>query len=352
MNKTIFIRVDSSLQIGLGHVMRCLALAEECRNHHMSVIFICCELPGHSIDLILKKGFKCHILPHDKNDAEQVSAILKNDQPVDWVIVDHYALDKTWENRIRPFTRKILVIDDIANRPHACDVLLDQNLYADQSLRYQHLIPAHCQPLLGCQYALLKKEFSQARMRIRARSGTVKNILICFGGSDLDNVTAKAIAACQSIQGKSISLDVVIGSANPHQSMLRALLSNMQNANLYCQTTEMVKLMEKADLAIGGAGTLTWERFCLGLPSLVMTVAANQEESAQYLSAQNAIEYMGRSGDVRSEDLIRALGKLLNSPDRLLQMSHIGMEWVDGNGCTRIINQLNAMDNTVCMQYN
>jgi len=341
MIRTVAFRVDSSLEIGSGHVMRCLNLAEEFQVHGIESFFISRELPGHSIDLILKKQFKVYCLPNEKyDDAKQTSVLLKKISPIDYVIVDHYLLDATWERTIRPFTKKILVIDDIANRLHDCDILIDQNFYNNQTIRYKNLLPLSCLQLIGPKYTLLKRDFRIQRNQLMDNQKKIKQLLICFGGSDTMNQTNKAIEACIQLGQTDIIIDVVVGSANPHKEMLKNKCNNAININYHCQINHLAEIMAKANLAIGAGGITTWERCCLGLPSLVISIASNQEQSAHDLSSLGAIQYLGRAEDVSVAQLSTEITNLLHTDEKRLSMSIIGKNLVDGNGCTRVVKKL------------
>ncbi|HDL08410.1 MAG TPA: UDP-2,4-diacetamido-2,4,6-trideoxy-beta-L-altropyranose hydrolase [Desulfobacteraceae bacterium] len=236
MNKILIIRADASVQIGTGHVMRCLTLADELRERGADIIFVCREFDGNLCGYIEEKHYIVHRLPvsneqeHNiegnlkhavwlgadwQTDARQVEEIIKGvDTPPDWLVVDHYAIDERWEGHLRPYCKKIMAIDDLADRPHDCDLLLDQNFYENLESRYDGLVPAWCKKLLGPKYALLRPEFREARKNLRKRDGHVKRIMIFFGGSDPSNETAKALEAVRMLNRPDIAVDVVVGAFN------------------------------------------------------------------------------------------------------------------------------------------
>lgn len=337
-----FFRVDSSIQMGTGHLMRCLTLADALRKKESNVSFICRELPGNLCDLIEKKGFKVYRLPYttvkynNKNqssgyaqwlgvsweeDAEQTNAILaKEETVVDWLIIDHYALDKQWESLTRPFVGKIMVIDDLADRPHDCDLLLDQNLYEDIETRYEGIVPNNCQLLLGPRYALLRQEFVEARKNLRERDGNVKNILIFFGGTDPTNETWKALEAVQLLNRPDIAIDVVVGAANSSKDSIKEICSTMSNAHYHCQVDNMAQLVVNADLAIGGGGTTTWERCLLALPTIVLVIAENQMETTKAVAKAGAIYNLGWSRLVSTEKIMVAIKKAIENKYQMKEM--------------------------------
>ncbi len=357
----IFFRVDSSIQIGTGHLMRCLTLADALCEKKATVSFICRELPGNICDFVEKKGFKVYRLPykaHDNSDwqsfeyaqwlcvtwgkdAEQTRAILvKVGRVIDWLVVDHYALDKQWEIFSRPYVKKIMVIDDLAARPHNCDLLLDQNHYENMKTRYEGLVPNHCQKLLGPRYALLRLEFKEARKNLRQHDGNIKRVLIFFGGSDPTNETEKALEAICFLNRPDIAVDVVVGTANPHKERIKQLCAALPYVTFHCQVNDIAQLMVNADLSIGGGGTATWERCCVGLPSLVVTIADNQRDVAKNLFKVGIIINLGWYEEVKKEDIRSALENLLDMPDIVQQMRVKGMQLVDGYGTNRVVEEL------------
>lgn len=340
----IFIRTDSSTMIGSGHLMRCLTLAEELREAGVSVNFICRDLPGNLADIVLDRCFQVHYLPRSdqsaddhlegyarwlgvswKTDAEQTRNILDTQDCVDWLIVDHYALDVNWEKSVKDCVKKIMVIDDLANRCHDCDILLDQNLTKNYQSRYDDLVPAYCKKLLGPRYALLRPEFHQARPEARVRD-KIQRILVFFGGVDLSNETAKAIMAIASLNKPDIISDVVVGKSNQRKEEIRALCSQYPNFNYYCQVNNMAELMLKADLAVGAGGATTWERCYLGLPAINIVIAKNQEEVSAALNEKGIINNLGCFSEVTVEMISSCINSFINDPNRLSAMSLKALE--------------------------
>lgn len=349
----IIIRTDSSTQIGTGHLMRCLTLAGELRKKGAQISFICRELPGNLCDLAEEKGYPVHRLPcaeeqlkhvgqrtaHShwlgvdwQTDARQTKAVIKKEaRDIDWLIVDHYALDKQWDVQMRPPVKNIMVIDDLANRMHDCDLLLDQNLYIDMEKRYEGLVPGHCRRLLGPRYALLRPEFIEARKKLRKRDGVVRRVLVFFGGCDPTNETAKAIQAIRLLGRPDIAVDVVVGSTNPHKEQVKKLCSETPNTTFYCQVNNMAQLMAGADLAIGAGGSTTWERCCLGLPAITLVTAQNQLETTAAVAEAGAIRNLGWHAGVGVEKLHNAVKHAVKTPVMLKSMSEKAGR-ITGNG--------------------
>lgn len=334
----IVFRVDSSTEIGTGHVMRCLTLAALLKEKGARVSFICRNLPYNLSNYIQSKGFPVYLLQKSntatenlkksnthsdwltvtwKEDAENTLEVLKS-KKFDWLIVDHYSLDIYWESKMRPYTRNIMVIDDLYDRKHDCDLLLNQNICIG-SFSYNGLVPLHCKIFHGPECALLREEFS--RQRRRKRDGTIKRIFIFFGGSDLTNETVKAMKAFLTLNKFDILVDVVIGKSNVNYEEIKKISESCRSFTLHRQVENMAELMNKSDLAIGACGTTSWERCYLGLPSLVITIALNQEEIAEELGKLNAVKLLGKSSTVTIENIAIELNHLFNNPLEVREMS-------------------------------
>ena len=264
------------------------------------------DLTGNLIDVVKKQGFDILKLSsaHQKYtlngyglwltvpmevDAQQTIDLLQgylqehSYEVVDRLIVDSYALDERWEQALRPYCREIMVIDDLANRRHDCDILLDQNFYLNKDVRYAGLVPEHCKMLLGSEHALLRDEFREAKKHLRKRDGTIKKSLVFYGGSDLTNETEKAIKALVQLhdEGYNFMADVITGVSNIRREKINNLCSKYQFFHYYCQVSNMAEFMNKADLMLGAGGSTTWERLYMELPALVTAVAENQIQGCE-----------------------------------------------------------------------
>lgn len=279
-------------------------------------------------------------LPHGwEMDAELCLSVLPEGLTVDWLVVDHYALDARWQNIMRKVALRVFVIDDLADREHDCDILLDQNLYADMGLRYIGKVPSHCKLLLGPGYALLRNEFRQLRKQVRPRTGPVKRVLVFFGGVDADNCTGRAIAALASIGLEGIQVDVVIGAQHPHREEIELACARHQFA-FYVQTNRMADLMAAADLAVGAGGTATWERCCLGLPALTVSIADNQTNIAKSIDLFGAGQYVGSQHSASVSVVRQALQVLLQDNQKVASLSNMAYSLVDGLGVDRVCEAL------------
>ena len=228
---------------------------------------------------------------------------------MDRLIVDSYALNEQWELMLRPYCREIMVIDDLANRRHDCDILLDQNFYLNKDVRYAGLVPEHCKMLLGPEHALLREEFYEAKKHLRKRDGNIKNILVFYGGSDLTNETEKAIKALVQLhdEGYSFTADIITGVSNFSRKKIEKICSKYPFFHYYCQVSNMAEFMNKADLMLGAGGSTTWERLYMELPALVTAVAENQIQGCRDCSQAGIIEYLGVNDDVNANMIAEAL---------------------------------------------
>lgn len=343
----VYIRVDSSVPMGSGHLMRCLTLAGELKESGAEISFICRNHPGNLNHLVKQKGFCLYELsglPRQKDedikyeneyagwlavpwqqDAGETIGVIEKHGRLDWMVIDHYGLDERWEKRLRPHTSKIMVIDDLANRRHDCDLLLDQNLYENMEQRYDGLVPDSCKQLLGPQYALLRPEFCEARAHLRKRDGIVRRILIFFGGSDPTNETKKALDAIKLLDRPDIAVDVVVGANNPHRDEIREICADMPNTSYYCQVENMAELMANADLAIGAGGAAAWERCYLGLPTLIIIIAENQSAATKILASTGAVWNLGNSSEVSSDNIYESLQEITDNTVAIITMSEISM---------------------------
>jgi UDP-2,4-diacetamido-2,4,6-trideoxy-beta-L-altropyranose hydrolase len=237
---------------------------------------------------------------------------------------------------LRKRVPRILAIDDIADRDHDCDILLDQNLVLEMERRYRGLLPATCKLLLGPRYALLRPEFAERRKSLARRNGEVNRIFVCYGGSDPSNETAKALAAIKRLPGNPLPMDVVVGLSNPHGCLVAALCEELPGAVLHRGADNIADLMGSADLAIGAGGVMSWERCCMGLPTLAVDIAVNQVGALTALAAAGALVHLGAAASVTEEGMAHALDSMLRNPSRLRRMSETALGLVDGEGAVRV----------------
>lgn len=352
----IAFRCDASTQIGTGHVMRCLTLANVLKAQGAACTFVCREHSGHLASKIKLAGHNLVLLPEPagdihatadlyaqwlgvpwQTDAEQTLQALEG-QAFDWLTVDHYGLDAQWENRIRSVAKRIMVIDDLANRTHDCDVLLDQNL-GRQAADYATWVSSATQLFIGPQYALLRPEFAQWREYSleRRQNPVLNNILVTLGGVDKDNVTSQVLdALAQAKLPSSCTVTVVMGGASPWLEKVQQKAKQQSYAcEVLCGVNNMAELMANSDLAIGAAGSTSWERCCLGLPSFLICLADNQKEALVALSRIGAASVLDKTF------VMRDITNLLTQADMkttILAMSEAAAAVTSGVGANFVVS--------------
>ncbi len=354
----MIVRTDASTTIGHGHVMRCLTLASALRERGAEVSFVCRNHDGHLCDLIEERGFVVSRLPAPKaglqaedapayvawlgsseqEDAEQTHAVIEaSGAKPHWLVVDHYAIGRRWESALRTSAERIMVIDDLADRLHDCDLLLDQNLVAQMHTRYADKVPAGCRMLLGPEYALLQPIYTELHDRMPPREGPIRRILIFFGGTDCDNLTGRTLAAFLRLNRPDIDVDVVITASGPHAAAIRQQVAGHANIHVHSSLPTLAPLIAKADLAVGAGGATSWERLCLGLPSVVVTLAENQKPVAHELHRLELVYLLGHKDKVTDASIETLLRKLTS---RSLEpaWSRNCKDIVNGGGIDRVVN--------------
>lgn len=359
----IAIRTDASVNIGSGHVMRCLTLADGLRAAGADVQFITRAHGGNLDALIETRGYVVHSLTtnsavprHEsvassepqhalwlgcdwRTDLEDTASILQSLGRVDWLVVDHYALDARWQTPLREFADRLFVIDDLADRNHDADLLLDQNLVANAQQRYLSRTGPQCEYLLGSAYALLRPEFAMLRETAKRRHIERKaRLLVFFGGVDATDETGKFLDAWSERDAERFVVDVVIGANHPRRQIHEQCALSGINVRGYVPA--MAELMASADHAFGASGTSNWERFCLGLNASVVSVADNQTAIAQYLGSGGWVDYLGDARDTTCETYRRALRAIDPSSPAARARRERLMLAVDGLGTQRVVGRI------------
>jgi UDP-2,4-diacetamido-2,4,6-trideoxy-beta-L-altropyranose hydrolase len=349
----VVFRVDASAVIGTGHVMRCLALAAGLRDEGVEVQFICRSLPTALATRIGNAGCALTLLPSAEKpvligtpahedwleagylvDADSTIVALAGSQP-DWLIVDHYALDNRWQGRLRGAVKRIAVIDDIADRDHDCDLLIDHNLADGGDRRYAGRIPSAAQRYLGLRYAILRPEFAVARTAHPRQCGAVSRVAVSFGGVDRDNLTSVALDAITQ-SGIAADVDVIIGAEHITRAELERRIGHHPRWHLHVQTDNIANIFSVSDIAIGAGGAATWERACLGLPSIAICVADNQVDQL-HSAAKAGLLYSLTAADADLSRITAALVTLAGSPELRSHMARCGQGLVDGRGVQRLV---------------
>jgi len=346
--KVVF-RVDASLAIGTGHVMRCLTLAHVLKENSADIEFICRKHEGSLIDKIRSSGFVVHELgvseeikvdtrlvhshwlgATQQQDTDGCIDIFKSEK-IDWLIVDHYALDELWQKRLKPYCEKLMVIDDLADRKHQCDILLDQT-FGRQQEDYSELTPKDCQLLLGSQYALLRPEFAKWRSYSLERRSKpeFKQLLLNMGGVDVDNVTENVLDELKMCNlPNDMNITIVMGGSALHLESVKLKANTLScKTEVKVDVGNMAEIMANSDIAIGAAGSTTWERCCLGLPTIQIVIAKNQITIAKSLEERGAIKFL---------QSIKGVSRAINNPiNWMLNVSNIARHVSDGLGVKRV----------------
>lgn len=339
----VLFRVDASYRIGSGHFARCRVLAEALAQEGADIVFACRELPGFDPTWILQNGMRFFSLPAyyadedhsgeveasadwQQQDFVAVSACLGSEY-FDWLIVDHYQLDRAWQYQMRRFTARIAVIDDLDDRHHDCELLLDQNL-GESSTDSSHVA---CRVFKGPRHALLRSCFREASSAIREQ---VTRILVNFGSNDLSGSTLRAARALTHFP--EIQIDIIAGKNNPDSPAILALVRDRPFMRVHAYVERIDELMQCADLAIGGGGVSLWERAALSVPSICVAVASNQRRSAAALGYAGGHLFLGNSDEIDESDLIDAVRVMTRHHGLRSALAEKARELVDGWGGERI----------------
>ena len=362
MGMQIAFRVDASLQSGTGHVMRCLTLANALRAQGALCRFICRQQPGDLTDLLRQHEYEVLTLPalsntamQSKNnapyedwlmtsweeDAQQTAEVLAPFSRQNWLVVDHYALDDRWERAVSACYQRLLVIDDLADRPHYADLLLDQT-FGRMSADYVGLTNPECKLCCGIDYVLLRPEFDLWRPRSleRKRTGDLRRIMISLGGVDQQNFSQDVLLAlCAACLPSELEVCLVLGVSSPWIEETRKFVKEIHGVELKVAVNNMAELLSHCDLVIGAAGSSAWERCCLGVPTLMLVLVDNQREIAAQLSAVGAAILL-TPGPTLHNQIVYAIEKIKTKSGYLTEMSNKAAALVPGSGIRRIVLQM------------
>jgi UDP-2,4-diacetamido-2,4,6-trideoxy-beta-L-altropyranose hydrolase len=363
----VMFRVDASLAIGTGHVFRCLTLARALRARGVVCEFICAQLPGHMGEPLRAQGLRVHLLPRDEvdgplpvagssgpahlhwlqaeqaHDAQQTLAVLEREGLAcpDWWVVDHYGLDAQWERAVKGGSR-IAVIDDLADREHACDVLTDPGVLRCAE-DYAGRVPVHCRLLIGPRFALLRDEFVQWRAASLARRAQAQlcKVLVFMGGMDPQSGTARVMRSLAQLDLREpLQVTVVMGQQAPSLASVQALMADVPaHWCLLTHVNDMARLMSEADLAIGACGTTVWERACLGLPSICAVLADNQVVVGEHLQSAG-IARVVHGLDGLGQPLQDCVREMVDNPQRLSHLATQSAQCTNGTGAGLLADAL------------
>jgi UDP-2,4-diacetamido-2,4,6-trideoxy-beta-L-altropyranose hydrolase len=346
----VVIRADASVNIGSGHVMRCLVLAEALKEKNYLVTFVCRSQPGDMVSFIKERGFDVvcldEIIPaiQPKNSADYLAWLqcpiekdtndfLSRINNADIVVTDHYAIGKEWQSIVREkLNCRIVAIDDL-NRLHDADLIIDQNLWRDLELRYSS---CKGRKLLGPKYALLRPSFKKLK---KIECKVKDQVIVFFGGSDLTKECFKLVKALSYSKSLPFSVKIVAGRSNPN---FKELLELSQNVDI-----EIVRYLDNFDIelryskyVIGASGVSNWERFCLQVPASVVSVAENQIELSEYLAELDLIRYLGSSNETTANEYLDELAYLKLNWSKIVKPKSVD---VDGLGVTYIVDEIGKM---------
>lgn len=342
-------RTDGSLSIGIGHVMRCLALATELRRRGDDCVFLMRNLKGSAADIVADAGFPVVSLacgPDWRDDADQTLAAI-GEEPVNWLLVDHYGLAAEWEEVVRSKARRVAVIDDLADRRHACDLIIDHNI-GRQREDYAPLVPEGTECLVGSEYALLRAPFASLRQAHDAKGATrmPRHMLVALGGGDSTEVTRAVLASMQDFSfPEGFRLTVVVGSPVDALDEVRRAAGRLSCATeVICNPPDFPELLAASDIAIGAGGVTALERCCLGIPSIIVVIAENQRRGAMELGSLGAASVISDVSHIGSR-LPGMLASLLD-PAVAAAMSACAMTVADGLGIRRVVDIMRRSEGT------
>ena len=362
--KTAVIRVDGAPFMGIGHIMRCLTLADTLVQAGWASVFVCREFENHYCDMITAKGFELRLLPAPRKsddllttnesppyahwlgvswqtDCAQTLEALKDLKSIDLLIVDHYGIDWHWHEKMRGAAERIFVIDDLADRPLDCDFLLDQT-YGRMAAEYSALTPQACRRLCGSEYTLLRDEFSDLRERaIKKARNKAQNIFISMGGGDPLDTTGIILRALESLDEK-LSIAIILSSKAPHLKKLKTQArASHHDIKIIPDCKDVAAQMLKADVAFGAGGTTSWERCCLGLPALIAVLADNQDLIAEKLAQAGAVINLGSVENIDESHIRQAFIDLASDSAKLDTMARSAAAICDGQGKHRVLEAIN-----------
>ena len=351
---SVVFRVDASINIGIGHVMRCLTLADEIKKTDSDILFVCSALEGNLKRLINIRGFEVSLINHDlevKNnqnfswyqDVNETIGIIKNIKPT-WLIIDHYGIDYLWHDKIRKYTNQIMVIDDLANRQMYCDLLLD-NTIGRKPKDYYLLVNNDCELLLGPEYSLIRHEFREYRLlssKKQFKDFAIRNILVSMGGMDFNNITEDVINSIFALDwSPELVVNVVLSEMAPNiRSVLKLSKKTNININIIISPKSMAKLMFEADISIGASGSSAWERCSLGLPTLAICSAENQLDIFKELDNLKVHFATDINGKYKFPSLISQLEKIKENPSVLKPLIENSFNICDALGANRVESKM------------
>lgn len=342
VGQLLLIRADASAQIGTGHVMRCLALAQAWQDAGGRTCFVLAN-PAPSLESRLQAEDMAirHLVGIDAGTAEdaEATAVIAHEKKADWIVIDGYHFGAEYQKQLKKAGFRLLFIDDYGHADHYyADIVLNQNIYAQADL-YPSREP-YTRLLLGIEYVLLRREFWAWRDWQKPISDKAHNILVTLGGSDPDNVTLLVIQALQQLLDDDWTAVVLVGGQNPHYQELVTAVAHDPRIQLRQNAANMPDLMAWADIAVSASGSSSWELCFMGVPILLIVLADNQRPVSAGLANQGAIMDLGWHGSLKPMRIAQSLQLLLSDLDKRQQLSAIGRRLVQGSGIKSVAMQL------------
>jgi UDP-2,4-diacetamido-2,4,6-trideoxy-beta-L-altropyranose hydrolase len=344
-------RCDAGAAIGIGHVMRCLTLANQLGERGYQCAFLCADIPDNLALLIESKLHLVYQLQTDDlSDAEMTRTLIDKPHHKPVLIVDHYGLDKTWQMALYKSVKHLVVIDDLPERAHYCDMLIDQT-WLRHDEEYLGLVPPHSQLCCGSEFALLRPQFAQLReasLARRKRKHEITNVLMNFGGGDPDGLTLQAISQLTGLaKANELRLTAIMGSASPYVDKVRDFIANSGHAKeikLIVDCEDMATQFAGADIAIGSAGSTTWERACLGIPSIMVCEADNQKDIFAAFEREKLAKTLYPVPVKQLTGLAEQVEQLLESKQECQRLTQQSSKIVDGLGAERVVERLLSLE--------
>lgn len=354
--KVVGFRVDIAAHIGTGHLQRCITLAKQLKSSSIRCIFFVRKFENDFLGIIGDSGFEYVVIGQpteyefsddhfywlgvsQEQDAQELIEAASH-YSLALLIIDHYSIDSIWETAVKKkLALPILVIDDLANRKHNCEILLDQNYWPNMDIRYKGLIPNNCQCFFGPTYALLKPIFEQLSQDNVSFKHTSNIILVNFGG--VGNFSLWQVVIPALLECNNFNFHIVTGRLSAENyTNLSALVKSSPYINIEELTNRMPELMKGSIYSLGACGSTVWERFCLGLNSGLIDIAENQKELVRYLEEQDLIDYLGSLETITTEDIMNFLNNLQSNSQKYITRKNKIQALVDGLGPKKIADQI------------
>jgi UDP-2,4-diacetamido-2,4,6-trideoxy-beta-L-altropyranose hydrolase len=338
----LLIRADANAEIGTGHVMRCVALAQAWRDSGGGVTFILGPGGVEIHERLLSEGFEISEVAGESGgaeDAAQTSELCVR-KAAEWLVLDGYHFSQDYRDRIRSAPSHLLLVDDHgAFAPYNCDVVLNTNVYASEAIYPARHSETHF--LLGSAYALLRREFLSRRRPRADEPEQATQLLITLGGADPHNVTLTVVEALGEIDDRELDLTVVLGASNRHRaSVERALNRTSHPFRLLLNVSNMPELMARSDLAISAGGGTCDELAFLRVPMFLITIAKNQEQAVEAYRRKNAAVTAGWFTVFDRAGLARSLRDVIGNRDLRRGISENAGALVDGRGAQRVVENM------------